>query len=178
MHLRKSWLVLSLFAAFGCQAAVIYKWVDADGVTHYSDQSSPGAEKIYTATSSGSAGPAARPAEGSSPVPKAAAASALGYSEFSIVSPTSEQSFFGDEVITVNLNLVPSLKPRQEITWHLNGRQLESPPDAVSLILPRLDRGTYALAATITDQSSGESQSSNSVTFFVRQPSALSPQHK
>jgi hypothetical protein len=178
MHLRKSWLGLSLLAAFGCHAAVIYKWVDADGVTHYSDQASPGAEKIYTSTSSGSAGAAARPAEGLARGPKAPVTSALGYSEFTIISPASDQSFFGDEVISVNLNLVPSLKPRQDIAWHLNGRQLDSPPDAVSLILPRLDRGTYALAATITDQSTGESQSSNSVTFFVRQPSALSPQHK
>jgi len=42
--------------------------------------------------------------------------------------------------------------------------------------LPRLDRGTYALAATITDQQTSESETSNSVTFFVRQPSSLSPQ--
>jgi hypothetical protein len=60
----------------------------------------------------------------------------------------------------------------------LNGKQLEFPPDAVSFVLPHLDRGTYALAASITDQQSSESQSSNTVTFFVRQPSALSPQHK
>jgi hypothetical protein len=39
-----------------------------------------------------------------------------------------------------------------------------------------LDRGTYALAATITDQQTSESETSNSVTFFVRQPSSLSPQ--
>jgi hypothetical protein len=44
--------------------------------------------------------------------------------------------------------------------------------------MPHLDRGTYTIAATITDQKTGASQSSNSVTFFVRQPSALSPQHK
>jgi hypothetical protein len=30
--------------------------------------------------------------------------------------------------------------------------------------------------ATITDQQSGESENSNSVTFFVRQTSSLSPQ--
>jgi hypothetical protein len=41
-----------------------------------------------------------------------------------------------------------------------------------------LDRGTYTIAATVTDQNTGEAQSSGNVTFFVRQPSALSPQHK
>jgi hypothetical protein len=76
------------------------------------------------------------------------------------------------------LNLAPGLKPNQSITWHLNGKQLEFPPDATSFPLPHLDRGAYTLAATITDQETSESQSSNSVTFYVRQPSALAPQHK
>ncbi len=78
--------------------------------------------------------------------------------------------------MAVHLNLSPTLRPNQTITWHLNGKQLDYPPNAVSFALPRLDRGTYALAATITDQQTSESQTSNSVTFFVRQPSALSPQ--
>jgi hypothetical protein len=103
-------------------------------------------------------------------------AGGLNYTEFSITSPAPDQTFFGDDVIAVHLNLSPSLRPNQDITWHLNGQQLEPPPNAVSFALPRLDRGTYALTATITDQQTSESQTSNSVTFFVRQPSALSPQ--
>ena len=59
---------------------------------------------------------------------------------------------------------------------------LDEPDDvrelaATQFALPHLDRGTYAIAATITD-SSGQSQSTPSVTFYVRQPSALSPQHR
>jgi Domain of unknown function (DUF4124) len=174
-------LVAGLLAAFAVQAAVVYKWVDADGVVHFSDQPSPGAEKIFTSssTSAGSA-PAARPPAGSQAVsPSAGTATAgLGYSEFSITSPANDQTFFGDDVIAAHLNLAPPLKPHQSIAWHLNGKQLDAAPDAVAFPLPHLDRGTYALAATITDQGTGESQNSNSVTFYVRQPSALAPQHK
>jgi len=181
MHPRTSWLVTGLLAAFAVQAAVVYKWVDADGVVHYSDQASPGAEKIFTSssTSAGSAA-GARASAGSQVVsPNIGASTAgLGYSEFSITSPVSDQTFFGDDVIAVHLGLSPSLKRGQSITWHLNGKQLDFPPEAVAFPLPHLDRGTYTLAATITDQGSGESQNSNSITFYVRQPSALAPQHK
>jgi len=171
-------LTMGLLAAFAVQAAVVYKWVDADGVVHFSDQPSPGAEKIFTSSSSaGTVISAPRSSGGSLQASGTSQASGLGYTEFSITSPVSEQTFFGDDVIAVHLSLVPTLKPGQSITWHLNGRQLDYPPDAVAFSLPHLDRGTYALAATITDQS-GESQSSNGVSFFVRQPSALSPQHK
>jgi len=172
-------LVAGLLAAFAVQAAVVYKWVDPDGVVHYSDQASPGAEKIYTSSSTPAGASGQRPPAGP---PKAAAstppAGALAYSEFSITSPVNDQTFFGDDVIAVHLSLTPALRPNQSIAWHLNGRELDIPPDAVSFPLPHLDRGTYTLAASITDQRTGDAQSSNSVTFFVRQPSALAPQHK
>jgi hypothetical protein len=165
-------------AACTAQAAVIYKWVDADGVVHYSDQASPGAEKIVTAGAASSAsgrtstGPTSRaPQQGDQQ-------GGLNYTEFSISSPAPEQTFFGDDVVPVRLSLSPSLRPNQAITWRLNGGQLDSPPGALSFVLPRLERGTYTLTATITDQQTNESQTSSSITFFVRQPSALSPQHK
>jgi hypothetical protein len=175
MKPRQSWLAIGLLAACTVQAAVIYKWVDADGVVHYSDQAVPGAEKIITAGSPsssvsgrGTSGPIAQAPQ--------KPAGGLNYTEFSITSPAPDQTFFGDDVIPVRLNVNPALRPNQAITWHLNGQQLDSPPNALSFVLPRLDRGSYALTATITDQQTSESQTSNSVTFFVRQPSALSPQ--
>jgi hypothetical protein len=170
-------LGLSLLAAFAVQAAVVYKWVDADGVVHFSDQPSPGAEKIFTSSSSaGTVTSAPRAQSGAQQAPRSVAASGLGYTEFSISSPVNDQTFFGDDVIAVHLNLEPSLKPNQSVTWHLNGKQLDTTAAAFSM--PHLDRGAYALAATITDQQTGDSQSSNTVTFYVRQPSALAPQHK
>lgn len=179
MHPRTAWLGLSLLAAFAVQAAVVYKWVDADGVVHFSDQPSPGAEKIYTSSSSTAAAASAPRAQGGAPqtqAPRSVAASGLGYTDFSITSPVNDQTFFGDDVIAVHLNLEPSLKPNQSVTWHLNGKQLDTTATAFSL--PHLDRGAYALAATITDLQTSDSQSSNTVTFYVRQPSALAPQHK
>jgi hypothetical protein len=176
MHPRQTWLAIGLLTAFTVQAAVIYRWVDADGVVHYSDQASPGAEKIVTATSSSSVAQGARSTAAPTVQAPQRSAGGLNYAEFSITSPAPEQTFFGDDVVAVHLNLNPTLRPNQSITWHLNGKQLDFPPNAVSFALPHLDRGTYALAATITDQQTSESETSSSVTFFVRQPSALSPQ--
>jgi hypothetical protein len=177
MHPRQSWLALGLLFAFSVHSAVIYRWVDADGVVHYSDQASPGAEKIVTATSSTGSAVGARSSAGPSPqMPQQAAQKGLNYNDFTISAPVPDQSFFGEDVVAVHLTLSPSLRPNQAITWHLNGKQLETPPDEVSFALPRLDRGTYVLTASITDQQTGESQNSNSVTFFVRQPTSLAPQ--
>jgi hypothetical protein len=181
MHPWKPWIVLLSLAAFAGHAAVVYKWTDSDGVIHYSDQPVPGAEKIFTASGPTPGGSAASPRT-ANPVGSAAkknVAPGLNYSQFAITSPLPDQTFFGDDVISVHLALDPTLKPNQTITWHLNGRQVEDQgPTATQFALPHLDRGTYAIAATITDQTTGESSSTDSVTFFVRQPSALSPQHQ
>jgi hypothetical protein len=171
--------VLAALAAFAGQAAVIYKWTDSNGVIHYSDQPVAGAEKVFTGS-----GTTSRPAASALPNMESQStatkdAPRLAYTEFSITSPAPEQTFFGDDAISVNLALDPALKPNQAITWHLNGKPLEDQgPTTTQFTLPHLDRGSYSIAATVTDQETGESRSTDSVGFFVRQPSALSPQHK
>jgi hypothetical protein len=160
---------------------VVYKWTDSDGVVHYSDQPVPGAQKIYTATSASAGAASAERPNAAPPGSNSArnASSALSYEQFSITSPAANQTFFGEDIVAVHLALEPGLKPEQIITWHLNGKQLDDQgPTSTQFALQHLDRGTYVIAATITDQQSGETVSSESITFFVRQPSELSPQHQ
>jgi Domain of unknown function (DUF4124) len=180
MHPRSLWILTALLATFAGQAAVVYKWTDSSGLVHYSDQPVPGAEKIVTSSSSlngmTSAG-GAQTAPGASP--QKPAAPGAGFSRFAITSPAPDQTFFGDETIGAHLALEPELAPNQTITWHLNGRELEDAgSSAIQITLPHLDRGSYVIAATVTDQKTGSSQTTDSVNFFVRQPSELSPQHK
>jgi hypothetical protein len=176
--LGRLWIALGLFAAFASGAAVIYKWTDADGVVHFSDQAVPGAEKIVT--SSGSAngiGGGARAQANTTPTK--APPTGLEYTVFKIEAPAKEQVFFGDEIVPIRLSLEPGLKPNQSITWLLNGTPLsDQAPEATAFALQNLPRGTYAIAATVTDLVSGESRSTDSVTFYVRQPSELAPQHQ
>lgn len=171
--------MLAILAAAAGQAAVIYKWTDADGVIHYSDQPVPGAQKmtISAAPRSGTTLGARGTGANDDPPDQPREAPGLGYTQLAIASPQPDQSFFGDETITAGLALSPGLKANHVVTWRLNGQALDA-AGATQFNLPHLDRGTYSIAATITDQQSGESQSTDSVNFFVRQPSALSPQHQ
>jgi hypothetical protein len=172
------WIALGLFAAFAAGAAVVYKWTDADGVVHYSDQAVPGAEKIVTSSgaANGMGGGARTQAETTS---TKAPPVGLNYTVFKLDAPAKEQVFFGDEIVPIRLGLEPALKSNQSITWYLNGTQLtDQAPNATAFALQDLPRGTYAIGATVMDLGTGESRSTDSVTFYVRQPSELSPQHK
>jgi hypothetical protein len=178
MHLWRPCLVLCLFAAFAADGAVIYKWTDSDGVVHFSDQPVPGAEKIVTSsTTSNGIGGAAKGA--STPLPPSAKPKDAAFTTLSIDSPSKEQVFFNDEIIPVRLTLEPALRPSQSITWHLNGKQLvDQSPTALAFTLQSLDRGTYVIAASVTDSVTGETKTSDSVTFYMRQPSELDLQHR
>jgi len=178
MHLWRLWIALSLFAAFAAAAAVVYKWTDAGGVVHYSDHAVPGADRIVTSSSSanGIGGPA--PPVPQPPAPKRPA-SGLDYSVFKLESPANEQVFFGDDIVPIRLHLEPGLNPNHSVAWLLNGKHLDGqPPDVLSTSLQGLPRGTYTIAATVTDSVTDQSKTTDSVTFYVRQPSELSPQHK
>lgn len=179
MRLRRPWIALCLLGSWTAGAAVVYKWTDAAGVVHFSDTAVPGAEKVVTSSgasnglSSGQPNaPANLPMDGSStggPV----------HSRLTIQSPAKEQVFFGDDVIPIRLQLEPGLQANQSITWQLNGKALDDQaPNATGFALQSLPRGAYVIVAIVTDQSTGQSQTSDSVTFYVRQPSELSPQHR
>jgi len=170
-------MVVGLLTALAAQAAVVYKWVDADGVVHYSDQPVPGAEKIITAGKSlnGYAAPSSSATPNVQP-PRPPATPARPV--ITITSPQPQQNFFNDEAIDVALSQ-QALEPDQSITWHLNGKELtDQSPTATRFTLPNPGRGTFAIAATITDQTTGDVQSTPSVTFYVHEPSLLSPQHR
>ena len=158
---------------------MVYKWTDSAGVVHFSDQPVPGAEKIIT--SSGASNGIGGQGSASNAAPNPAGKPPPGgliYTELSIDSPSKEQVFFGDDTVSVHLHLTPGLQQSHTVTWHLNGQQLDDQAGAVGFTLQPMPRGTYAVAATVSDPATGESRSTDSVTFYVRQPSALSPQHK
>ena len=179
MHPRRSWIAFGLFAALTAQAAVIYKWTDANGVVHYSDQPVPGAEKIITAGTAINSYSAPLPGNASGqPQVRAGTPGAPAPVTFTIASPQPEQSFFNDEPITVSLSQ-PALGAGVSVTWRLNGQELaDQNPSAAQFVLPNPGRGAFSIAATISNQTTGEVQTTPSVTFYVKEPSALSPQHR
>jgi hypothetical protein len=182
MHPWRLWFASGLLASFAAGAAVVYKWTDAAGVVHFSDQPVPGAEKIVTSSGSsngigGRTGDAAPPSR-AGPAGPQKAAGAMDYSDLAIDSPTKEQVFFGDDSVPVHLHLTPGLQQNHAVTWQLNGRTLDDQANAVSFTLSSLPRGTYSVGATVSDPATGQSRSAESITFYVRQPSELAPQHK
>jgi hypothetical protein len=95
---------------------------------------------------------------------------------FAILSPNAEQTFV-NEPVPVRLDLQPEPSEDAVLSWSLNGQVLAGQSGS-QFTLPNLPRGAYNLSATLVDPNTRQAISSTSVTFYVQQPSLLSPQHK
>jgi hypothetical protein len=182
MHLCRSWLSLGVCAAAllptAGPAMTVYKWTDAQGVVHYSDQPVEGAEKIVTSSGAGHNGILGDSAPNASKPAADSAKKTLAETQISISSPAPDQTFVGNDPIEARLSMNPALKAGQQVAWTLNGAPQSTAPDALELTLSDLARGTYTVGATVTDTTTGESKSADPVTFNVVRPTLLSPQHK
>src|SRR5579862_7756636 len=172
--MRNGLFTLLLLAA-AAHAATIYKWVDENGVTHFSDQPNAGAQKVKVQDAQSYTPPAAAtPGAG---VP-AQAASTGGQREglsCSIESPTDDQVIFNTFTVSGTLHIVPVPNGNRQVVMLLDGKQLTGVASFSSFSIDPVDRGTHTLAVEVLDSSGQVLCQSKNVTFHVRQPSSQAP---
>ena len=175
-------ILAGLAVALAAASQEIYRWVDKDGIVHYSDQ--PGAsnaELINVIEPNGyDAGEATTEQDSGGSVDSSgqdedSAPEVSPYSSLAIVQPTPDQVFFGsDAVVAVTADLQGTLRPDHSVVFFLNGnRQTAS---GLSTEFSGLERGSYFLRASILDQNGKPVITSQQISFHVRQPSINSPQ--
>lgn len=163
--------ILCLLAVSGPLAAATYKWVDKDGVVHYSDQPQPGAETIHVDTTPpGSVAP-----QPTAALPTATAPKPFVYTSCTVSSPGQDQVFLNTRSVNVSLNVQPALQPDHTIVVRVNGGKVNWPPGSTSFQLQDLTRGSFSVNAQVLNERGVAVCNGPSITFHVRQPSMLTP---
>jgi hypothetical protein len=177
-------LVFTLMCIAVCQtviAATIYKWVDADGVTHYTDQPHPGAQKLQLQSAQTYSAAAAQ--RGPNAMAAAAAAASRRtptagpvYSACAVTRPTSDEVFVNASSVPASVHVDPGLRSGDRLSVMLDGAPLPvNTPLDTEFMLSAVVRGTHSLATKIEDATGAVVCQSASVIFHVRQPSVLAP---
>jgi Domain of unknown function (DUF4124) len=177
MSLRIAPLLLIVALGTPADAAEgVWRWVDAQGITHYSDRPVPGAVQIdikVQATSESQVEPTtASPATATSPQ-----AAQPPYTLIEIWKPAPEESVVNTGgVVSVRVRLEPALRPRHTLAIYLDGKRLDNlPPGALDVEVPNVPRGTHSLVASVFDDAGKVVQQGQQVVFFVRQESTAQP---
>jgi Domain of unknown function (DUF4124) len=154
-------------------AATVYKWVDEDGVTHYSDQPHENAQKVTLAqpqTYKAPKLPAEQPS--AAPSPKVTAP----YSSCAIAQPANEDTFPNATSVDAAVVTDPAVRPGDEVVLLLDGSKVANfPPGGGSTTISSVNRGTHSLQAIIRDGTGQVVCQSGNITFTVLQPSVLNP---
>lgn len=158
-------------------AGTVYKWVDEDGVIHYSDQPHENAEKVQVAapqtyTPQRSNSPGIRPPS-SGPTSNTTAKT---YQSCDVVAPTNEQTFPNAESVSAAVQVSPGPRSSDRVLLLMDGAPVPNfPPGGGSVIITPIERGTHSLQAVVQSSDGKVLCQSPSVTFSVTQPSVLNP---
>ena len=170
MDKRPISLLAALLAAGSLVAdamAEAYRWVDSEGVVHYSDRPEPGAEQIALPeanTTSVRKYANQRGAESS----EQSAADLKRYESLTIASPSAEETLWNIEgVLNVTLALSPGLKPGHQVRVYFDG----SPRmvGGTSFQLQEVWRGVHNIQAEVLDETGKLMIRSQPNRFYVQQ---------
>lgn len=167
-------LMLLLLFSVTQVVAGVFKWVDASGQVHFSDQPVDGAEKldlpeptVYSP----------RPLPGQEE-DQAGQGTVVGaaYRSFAVVSPRENVTIYdNDGSVKVSLEIQPALLKGHKFRLFLDGAPVSGELTTPQITLQNVDRGTHTVSAAILDQGGIELGRTARVTFHLRQTSLLDP---
>jgi hypothetical protein len=170
---RLLFTLMSMAACAVASTATVYKWVDENGVVHYSDQPHENAEKVQIA---------APQTYKSQPVynnPQADRNARHGpnvYGSCAVTSPTNDQNFPNADSISVSVLVSPAPHDGDQALLLMDGARVPNFPAAGgSVTISSVDRGEHSLQAVVQDSNGKVLCQSAAVTFSITQPSVLNP---
>jgi hypothetical protein len=173
--IRFTLICLGLFSAAALAdnggTTTVYKWVDAQGVVHYSDQPHPNAQKLEVrGAQTFSALPAPTPS--ATPAAEPTQQSAAAYQGCAIAEPADQQSLMNVFQATAVVQASPQLRPGDGVRLFVDGKQIAG--SGTSFTFP-VDRGQHSVQAVIEDSTGQIVCETSTVTFFVHQASVRNP---
>lgn len=171
--MRTLLFTLMLLGSTVASAATVYKWVDENGVTHFSDQPHENAQKVeLKAPQTFSAPKTAAPAKSTPPKQPAEKV----YQSCSMSEPTTDQVFLNTDTVSAGTSVQPSVRPGDTVVVTMDGAPVPGvPPSGGQFTISPVDRGEHSIQMVVKDSSGNTVCSSSPVQFHVRQPSIQSP---
>jgi len=175
------WILLVILVIGSAATADTYRWVDENGVIHFSDRPHPGAQRIELGEvqtfSAPEPIPVAAPGAGGSTAPRDGETGAPGYNVFRIVQPQPEETIRNNAgILDISLDVSPRIRAGHRINLYLDGEQVSGVPRrATSFTIDGVVRGQHTLRAVVEDRGGNMVEQSPTVRFFVQQVSVQNP---
>jgi hypothetical protein len=171
MGTRPIFALLGLMVAAAATADV-YRWVDEDGVVHFSDTPVDGAEQVDIAEANRQTGARVftpdSQAQGEQGQPEPEEQQPFQYESFTIASPKAEETLWNIEgVLNVSLALSPPLQSGHRIRVYLDGNP--QMVNGMRFSINEVWRGVHNIQAEVLDQTGQMMIRTAPTRFYVQQ---------
>lgn len=172
--------VLLLLSLPSMASAAIYKYVDKDGVTRYTDNPpSKNAKPLNLPPPSviGVDVPSDDDADASDDkdAPNIEAAS-FRYGRVVLTSPSAEQVYnTGNPTVSAAANIDPGLQPEHKVVFLVDGLPVPAAGGTTSAEISGLTRGTHSIQAVVMNAGNAIQAQSEAVSIHISPPSSLQP---
>ncbi len=162
---------LSVLVPALAQTQTAWRWVDKDGVVHYSDQPHPGATRVELQRSQPAQLPAAPQGQPGSPPVSPPARAPEPPATCAITSPVADQVFVAVESVTISYTGPAGGTAR----LLLNGQAVQRVASGTAFVVSPISRGTWSAVVAIEGAGESGTQTCQTapVAFYVRQPSVI-----
>jgi len=169
MEIRAIIVILALLAAAAASADV-WRWVDDEGVVHFSDTPRAGAELVDVSESRQSTG--AQLFRNTAPAgtddEEQAEEQAFKYDSLTVASPGAEETLWNIEgTLNVSLSLSPGLQAGHRVRVYHNGEA--QMVNSMSFTLDEVWRGVHNIQAEVLDETGRLMIRSQNNRFYVQQ---------
>lgn len=171
---KRVFFAACLLCAAGLAVAQAYKWVDENGVVHYSDRPQPGAEEIVLPDSNRATRITPRRANpGSAPdTATEEQTEPEAYTSLEVVSPSAEETLWNIQgTLDVRLNVQPGLKEGHQVRVYFDGEPRMV--NGTTFTIPEVFRGVHNIQAEIVDSTGQLQIRSETNRFYVQQTSVV-----
>ncbi len=172
--MKKAVYLLLVLVALPALAQTVYRWVDKQGVVHYSDQPHQGAQQVELG--SATVLPFKVPAQAEKPqtMPVPASVAKPAY-QVRILAPAPGSTIWPvNYKVHAKVQVTPPPGGGVLLKYELDGKMMGKPTAHTSVVLKPVYRGTHTLKVSLVGPK-GESLASGESKFYARQHSLLHP---
>jgi hypothetical protein len=157
-------------------AATVYRWVDENGVVHYSDQPHPNAEKLQVHAAQSYKPSALDTPAGGGGASSSSSSSSSPYKGCAVVQPQDGQAYTNVDSLTVVVQTDPQLHQGDRVYVMIDGQAVNGgAPSGPQFVLSPVERGSHTAQAQVKDAGGAIMCQTPTVTFEVHQNSILNP---
>lgn len=163
-------VLAAIFLIPALVSADTYRYVDQDGIVHYSDRPMEGAETVDLSAAQ-TFSKSSRPVPTRRPVAKPQQADEpFRYQELKVAQPLNDGSIWNNAgEVRITYQVQPRLRQGDRVRIYMDGEPVENAPFSLSVQLENVERGTHQIRATIEDVTGRVVANSDTSVFHYKQ---------